>query len=171
MNRITSYNVCYTKLLRLRVAHLGTSSVRYEIGLFVLGENEACAGGYFVHVFVDRNSRRPVPIPDTIRAALTRLQVSVITSYSIHYTKLYEMQQPSSTYLAKADSGSGQHGVQTQRPLASAQTMPVITPERTLDNLTTAVLVTDTNRRLRFINPAGEMLLQLGASKARNNFV
>lgn len=76
------------------------------------------------------------------------------------------MQQPSTTYLAKADSGSGQHGVQTQRPLASAQTMPVITPERTLDNLTTAVLVTDTNRRLRFINPAGEMLLQLGASKA-----
>ena len=44
--------------------------------------------------------------------------------------------------------------------------MPAISPERTLDNLTTAVLLTDTHRRLCFINPAGEMLLQLGASKA-----
>ena len=44
--------------------------------------------------------------------------------------------------------------------------MPAITPERTLDNLTTAVLVTDAHRCLRFINPAGEMLLQLGANKA-----
>jgi acyl-CoA thioester hydrolase len=60
----------------LRVAHLGTSSVRYEIGLFVQGEDDACASGYFVHVFVDRNNRRPVPIPDAIRAALTRLRVS-----------------------------------------------------------------------------------------------
>jgi acyl-CoA thioester hydrolase len=60
----------------LRVAHLGTSSVRYEIGLFVEGENEACAAGYFVHVFVDRNNRRPVPIPDAIRAALARLHVN-----------------------------------------------------------------------------------------------
>lgn len=44
--------------------------------------------------------------------------------------------------------------------------MPAITPERALDNLTTAVLLTDAHRCLRFINPAGEMLLQLGASKA-----
>lgn len=44
--------------------------------------------------------------------------------------------------------------------------MPAITPERALDNLTTAVLLTDARRCLRFINPAGEMLLQLGASKA-----
>lgn len=60
----------------LRVAHLGTSSVRYEIGLFIKGDDEACAAGYFVHVFVDRTSRRPVPIPAPIRAALVRLQIS-----------------------------------------------------------------------------------------------
>lgn len=57
----------------LRVAHLGNSSVRYEIGLFGLGEDEARADGHFVHVFVDRASRRPAPIPDRMRAALARL--------------------------------------------------------------------------------------------------
>jgi acyl-CoA thioester hydrolase len=55
----------------LRVGHLGTSSVKYEIGLFggAAGETPA-ATGRFVHVFVDRASRRPVPIPDSIRGAL-----------------------------------------------------------------------------------------------------
>jgi acyl-CoA thioester hydrolase len=56
----------------LRVGNLGRSSVRYEIGLF--GEDGAVAAtGWFVHVFVDRASRRPVAIPDALRAALARL--------------------------------------------------------------------------------------------------
>ena len=57
----------------LRVAKLGTSSVRYEIGLFKHGEAEAAAFGYFVHVFVNRQSRRPEAIPESIRSALSRL--------------------------------------------------------------------------------------------------
>jgi acyl-CoA thioester hydrolase len=57
----------------LRVAKLGRSSVRYEIGLFGGGEDEPAATGHFVHVFVDRASRRPEPIPETIRAALALL--------------------------------------------------------------------------------------------------
>jgi two-component system nitrogen regulation sensor histidine kinase GlnL len=77
---------------------------------------------------------------------------------------VYKMQQPSSTYFGEGNSGGRQHG--TRQPLTSGRIMPAITPERTLDNLTTAVLVTDTHRRLHFINPAGEMLLQLGSSKA-----
>ena len=59
----------------LRVAHLGKSSVRYEIGLFADGSDKAAAEGWFVHVFVDRDSRRPAPIPDAVRAALSRLVV------------------------------------------------------------------------------------------------
>ena len=59
----------------LRVNHIGNSSVRYEIGLFHEGEQDAAAVGYFVHVFVDRSSRTPVAIPATIRAALTPLSI------------------------------------------------------------------------------------------------
>ena len=56
----------------LRVAHLGRSSVRYEIGLF--GEDGGVAAtGWFVHVFVDRASRRPAEIPAAVRSALERL--------------------------------------------------------------------------------------------------
>lgn len=58
----------------LRVGKLGTSSVRYEIGLFAQGETELAASGHFVHVFVDRPSRRPTPIPPRLRDALARLQ-------------------------------------------------------------------------------------------------
>ncbi len=57
----------------LRVAHLGRSSVRYEIGLFKAGAEHAAAQGHFVHVFVDRESRAPAPIPEHIRAALQRI--------------------------------------------------------------------------------------------------
>jgi len=56
----------------LRVGHLGTSSVKYEIGLFGAGGEQA-ADGWFVHVFVDRATRRPVPIPGGVRGALERL--------------------------------------------------------------------------------------------------
>lgn len=60
---------------RLRVAHLGNSSVRYEIGLFKSGLETAAADGHFVHVFVDRDSRQPAPIPASIRTALTLAQL------------------------------------------------------------------------------------------------
>jgi acyl-CoA thioester hydrolase len=54
----------------LRVAHLGNSSVKYEIGLFRQAEFEPAAEGWFVHVFVDRATRRPQAIPPTVRVAL-----------------------------------------------------------------------------------------------------
>jgi len=57
----------------LRVAHLGTSSVRYEIGIFTRAEDDVAAQGWFVHVFVDRTTRRPAPLPGPLRAALERL--------------------------------------------------------------------------------------------------
>jgi acyl-CoA thioester hydrolase len=59
----------------LRVGHLGRTSVRYEIGIFARGEDEASAYGWFVHVFVDRQHRRPAPIPEPLREALRRLVV------------------------------------------------------------------------------------------------
>jgi acyl-CoA thioester hydrolase len=59
----------------LRVGKLGNSSVQYELAVFKVGEDEACAAGRFVHVFVDRASNRPLPIPETLRAALTALLV------------------------------------------------------------------------------------------------
>jgi acyl-CoA thioester hydrolase len=59
----------------LRVGHLGRSSVRYEIGLFRPEAGaQPTATGWFVHVFVDRESRRSVEIPAPIRAALERLR-------------------------------------------------------------------------------------------------
>jgi len=57
----------------LRVGKLGRSSVRYEIGLFSPGHDEPAATGHFIHVFVERATRRPAPIPATIRAALALL--------------------------------------------------------------------------------------------------
>src|SRR4051794_4512936 len=57
----------------LRVARLGTSSVRYEIGLFRNEEDAASAEGHFVHVFVDRATQSPAAIPAPIRAALERV--------------------------------------------------------------------------------------------------
>ena len=57
----------------LRVGHIGNTSVRYEIGMFRRGEDKPAATGHFVHVFVDRQSNKPTPIPASIRAALERL--------------------------------------------------------------------------------------------------
>ncbi len=57
----------------LRVAHLGRSSVRYEVAIFTAGDDAAAAQGDFVHVFVDRATRRPVELPAGLRAALARL--------------------------------------------------------------------------------------------------
>lgn len=59
----------------LAVGHLGNSSVRYLIGLFGEGRDTVAAAGEFVHVFVDRKSRKPVPIPRRIRTALERILV------------------------------------------------------------------------------------------------
>jgi acyl-CoA thioester hydrolase len=59
----------------LRVGHLGRSSVRYELELGREGEPGALAEGWFVHVFVDRESRRPVEIPAALRSCLERLRV------------------------------------------------------------------------------------------------
>lgn len=57
----------------VRVARIGSSSVRYEIGLFRAEGERAAAQGHFVHVYVARATWRPVPLPDELRAALLRL--------------------------------------------------------------------------------------------------
>ena len=56
------------------IEKLGTSSVVYAIALFRGDDDQACAVGRFVHVYVDRATRRPVPIPGVIRAAVEGLQ-------------------------------------------------------------------------------------------------
>ncbi|HUJ24872.1 MAG TPA: thioesterase family protein [Myxococcales bacterium] len=58
----------------MRVTKLGNSSVRYELALFRNDEPDASAEGWFVHVYVDRAMRRPVRIPDEVRAALAPLR-------------------------------------------------------------------------------------------------
>lgn len=57
----------------LRVAHTGRSSVRYELGLFAEAAAESAAAGHFVHVYVDRATRRPVPLPAALLQALQPL--------------------------------------------------------------------------------------------------
>ncbi|MBZ8138927.1 thioesterase [Rubrivivax gelatinosus] len=57
----------------LRVAHVGRSSVRYELGLFAEGEPTTAAAGHFIHVYVDRATRRPVALPPALVAALQPL--------------------------------------------------------------------------------------------------
>lgn len=58
----------------LRCGRLGTSSIRYEIGLFRNGEDRASAEGHFVHVYVERAAQdRAVPLPAALREAATRL--------------------------------------------------------------------------------------------------
>ncbi len=58
----------------LRVGHLGRTSVKYEIGLF--RDGAPVAEGWFVHVFVDRETRRPSAMPPQLRASLERLVVA-----------------------------------------------------------------------------------------------
>lgn len=57
----------------LRVARLGNSSVRYEVGIFAEGSDTAAAQGHFVHVYVDRATQRPQGLPGILRAALQRI--------------------------------------------------------------------------------------------------
>ena len=59
----------------LRLAHLGTSSIRYELGVFKNDEDLACAQGHFVHVYVDRSTNRPVNMPESLVRAADLLRV------------------------------------------------------------------------------------------------
>jgi acyl-CoA thioester hydrolase len=61
----------------IRCGRIGNSSVRYELGVFRNQDEQAAAEGYFVHVFVERKTMRPVPIPDHVRAALQTILVTV----------------------------------------------------------------------------------------------
>jgi acyl-CoA thioester hydrolase len=60
----------------LRVAHIGRSSVRYEVAIFAEGADDAAAQGHFVHVYVDRETRRPAELPAALRRALERLTLT-----------------------------------------------------------------------------------------------
>ncbi|MBV8665016.1 MAG: acyl-CoA thioesterase [Burkholderiaceae bacterium] len=59
------------------VAKLGNSSVRYEVGIFRQDEDTASAQGHFVHVYVDRITRKPAAIPADMRAVLETIQTLV----------------------------------------------------------------------------------------------
>ena len=58
----------------IRVAHVGTSSVRYEVGLFAEDDPVCAAKGHFVHVYVDRDNRRPAPLPEALLRSLQALR-------------------------------------------------------------------------------------------------
>ena len=58
----------------LRVAHIGRSSVRYEVGLFAQGEPLTAAKGHFIHVYVDRATRRPADLPGKLKSVLEALK-------------------------------------------------------------------------------------------------
>lgn len=57
----------------LRVDKLGSRSVTYGIGIFEEGAPKASANGHFVHVFVERDTNKPAPIPNGIRQALEKI--------------------------------------------------------------------------------------------------
>jgi acyl-CoA thioester hydrolase len=57
----------------IRVAKLGTSSVRYEVGLFAQGEPLTAAKGHFIHVYVDKHTRRPGPLSAKLKTTLETL--------------------------------------------------------------------------------------------------
>ena len=58
----------------LAVSHVGASSIRYEIGIFAAGAPETAARGHFIHVYVDRGTRRPVPLPAGLLTLAKELQ-------------------------------------------------------------------------------------------------
>ena len=60
----------------IRVSRIGNSSVRYEVGLFRAGDEEAAAEGHFVHVYVDAQTRRPAELPAELRRFLETLMVN-----------------------------------------------------------------------------------------------
>ena len=57
----------------IKVAHIGTSSVRYEIGLFKNDEEKPAAEGHFVHVYVTRSSNKPTPLTSEMRSILEKI--------------------------------------------------------------------------------------------------
>ncbi|MEE2691143.1 MAG: thioesterase family protein [Pseudomonadota bacterium] len=57
----------------LRVARIGNSSVRYELAIFKEGEQSPAAEGHFTHVYVDRKTRRPAPLPQSFKSVLERI--------------------------------------------------------------------------------------------------
>ncbi len=59
----------------IRVARIGTTSVQYEVGLFRNDDAPIAAAGRFTHVYVDRASGKPVPVPDAVRKVLAPLLV------------------------------------------------------------------------------------------------
>lgn len=63
----------------LRIAHLGRSSVRFEIGLFQMGEAAVAAAGQFTHVYVDRRTMAAIAISDGMRLAFRELVVGQIS--------------------------------------------------------------------------------------------
>lgn len=58
----------------LAVSHVGSSSLRFEIGIFAAGADETAARGHFIHVYVDRRTRRPVALPAGLLALAKELQ-------------------------------------------------------------------------------------------------
>ncbi|MFC3050860.1 acyl-CoA thioesterase [Kordiimonas pumila] len=58
------------------VSRIGNSSVRYEIGLFAEGQNEPVAQGFFIHVYVDKVTRRPTSLPDEFRRLLETIELA-----------------------------------------------------------------------------------------------
>ncbi|MFM9881301.1 MAG: acyl-CoA thioesterase [Burkholderiaceae bacterium] len=60
--------------LGLRVAHCGSSSVRYELGVFAQGHETCAAKGHFIHVYVGKTTRQPVPLSDSFKTLLEQLK-------------------------------------------------------------------------------------------------
>ena len=58
----------------VRVANIARSSMRYEVVVVIKGEDRTAAKGHFVHVYVDRASRRPAALPDNLRTVLEAMQ-------------------------------------------------------------------------------------------------
>jgi acyl-CoA thioester hydrolase len=58
----------------LRVSQMGRSSVRYEVGLFAQDQALTAAKGHFIHVYVDRATRRPTALPENLKAVLEALR-------------------------------------------------------------------------------------------------
>jgi len=61
---------------RVRLGRIGDKSLTYEIGIFLAGREEPAAAGHFIHVFVDRETRRPVPLTPEQKAAIADLAVT-----------------------------------------------------------------------------------------------
>lgn len=64
-----------TVVAGIAVSKIGNSSVRYEIGLFRENSLEPAAQGFFVHVYVDRDSRRPTSLPETLKMVIRPLLI------------------------------------------------------------------------------------------------